>query len=196
MGSPFWAIVFLAIALALLFAEVFIPSGGMILAAAVLCVILSLWSANAAWWDSNQTLFWGFVATAVILIPISLSSAIALWPRTALGRKSEPPTLEEVTPYLEEQRRLEQLIGQTGEADTPLNPGGLIRIQGKRLHCRSEGMIVAKGTPVVVLAVSGNSLLVREAPAQPKTALDSDLTAQTPPPARTDGTLDFDVPTT
>ncbi len=194
MGPSFLAIVLLAVALALFFAEVFIPSGGMILAGAIVCVVCSIWSAQSAWWVSNQPMFWGFVAISLILIPTSIASAISLWPMTTLGKKSEPPTLEEVTPYLEEQRRLEQLLGQVGVTETHLNPGGIVRIQERRIHCRSEGMIVSKGTPVTIIAVEGNGVIVREAavtvrnqPETPKVNDDSLSPAANP--------LDFDVPT-
>lgn len=197
MNPAFWAIVLLAIGLALFFAEVFIPSGGMILASAVLCVVLSVWSAHTAWWGTNQALFLGFVGVALLLIPITLFCAISLWPRTTLGRRAEPPTLEEVTPYLEEQRRLEQLIGQEGVADTPLNPGGILRIREKRIHCRTEGMIVMKGRRVTVLAVAGNGLLVREVSVDDESTSESGSVAdERAPKKKPADSLDFDLPDT
>ena len=98
---------------------------------------------------------------ALVLLPASVAAAIQVWPHTPMGKMMEPPTAEEVTPYVEEQRRLSRLIGQIGETVTPLNPAGIILIGGERVHCFSEGLVVDRGTDVRVLAVQGNRLLVR-----------------------------------
>lgn len=199
MDASFWAIVLLTISLTLFFAELFIPSGGLILLTAVICAASAIWNAYSAWWSSNPPLFWAFVFTTLILIPSSIYLAISLWPKTSIGKRSEPPTLEEVTPYLEEQRRLELLVGQIGLTDTPLNPGGIVRIKDQRYHCRSEGMIVSRDTPVVVLSVVGNGLLVREAPksASPPAGTQSAENSSGKSPEKSPGeTLDFDLPET
>ena len=110
-----------------------------------------------------------------------------------MGRRAEPPTLEEVTPYLEEQRRLEQLVGQIGITETHLNPGGIVRIQDHRIHCRSEGVIVPKGTAVLVIRVSRNGLLVREAPSAAPDRSEG-LADGESRPEKGENPLDFEVP--
>ena len=193
MDSSLWACLLLVFALGLLFAEVFIPSGGMILITAIFCLGGAIWSAWAAWGTSSPAMFWTFVSAAVILVPSSVGAAVWVWPYTAMGRRAEPPTLEEVTPYLEQQRRLEQLIGQIGETATPLNPSGMLRIQGERIHCQSEGVNVQKGRRVKVMGVQGNHVIVREVP--PETFSGHSNSSD---PAKKEGqsSVDFDLPST
>lgn len=194
MNPAFWAIVLLAIGLVLFFAEIFIPSGGMILASALVCVFLSIWSAYSAWWTGNPALFLSFVAVAFILIPLSVGAAISMWPKTPLGRRAEPPRLDEVTPYLEEQRHLEQLLGKTGTTETPLNPGGIVRIRDERIHCRSEGLIVPKGSLVSVIGISGNGLIVRSVPTEsPENSVKSGVSLEKNGKS-TSNRLDFELP--
>lgn len=194
MSPSFWAVILLAISLSLLFAEICIPSGGTILFASIVCIILAIWNAYSAWWNSNPVMFWGFIVISIVLVPLSLFSAISLWPYTPLGKRAEPPTLKEVTPYLEEQRRLEMLIGQIGMTETPLTPSGIVSIKEQRIHCRSEGMIVPAGIPVTILAVVGNGLLVRETKAPTHTSDPENFTDST---EKSPGeSLDFDLPET
>jgi membrane-bound serine protease (ClpP class) len=108
------------------------------------------------------------------------------------------PDLAEVTPYQAEAARLSQLIGKRGVTQTPLNPGGMVRIDGERLHAFSEGLLVDAGRTVEIIEVRGTRVLVRPvsessdpdaarevAAAEP---FDSSVSSSDAPP------LDFDVP--
>lgn len=163
MDPWFLAVLLLILSMALLFAEVLIPSGGILFFASMVALGCAVWSAWSAWWYSNPVLFWSFVMGALVLLPSSVAAAIQVWPHTPMGKMMEPPSTEEVTPYVAEQQRLSKLIGQFGETVTPLNPAGMILINGERVHCFSEGLIIERGMKVRVLAVQGNRLLVRTA---------------------------------
>ena len=68
-----------------------------------------------------------------------------------------------VTPYSSaETKRLLRLINKTGTSLTRLAPGGLVLIDGERLHAESEGMLIPADAAVKVLAMKGNRLLVRQ----------------------------------
>ncbi|MES2790859.1 MAG: NfeD family protein [Planctomycetota bacterium] len=161
MDPWFLAVLLLLLSMVLLFAEVLIPSGGLLFFGSMLALAGAVWSAYSAWWYSNPLLFWGFVIGALILLPASVAAAIQVWPHTPMGKQLEPPTSEEVTPFVVEQQRLGRMIGQIGETVTPLNPAGMVLIAGERVHCFSEGLIVERGVRVRVLAVQGNRVLVR-----------------------------------
>jgi membrane-bound serine protease (ClpP class) len=124
------------------------------------------------------------------LIPSALSGALYVLPRTEFGKQVllEAPDLDEVTPYQEEQRQLQRLVGHVGKTLTLLNPGGLVLVDGTRQHCESEGIMLEAGLPVEVIAVKGNRVVVR--PAE-RHASDSG----TPPESRRpdDNPLDFDL---
>jgi len=196
MDVSIWAVILLLAAALLLFAEVLIPSGGVIFAVSMCCLVLSVISAWNAWWDKYPIYWWTFVGSIVVLFPSVIGAAIYVWPHTAIGKMMEPPTEEEVTPYIEEQRRLERLVGQIGETLTPQNPAGMTRVDGLRVHSLSEGMVIPNGEPVRVLAVRGNRILVRRVTLDESVASDLDSRADVRPEEEAGPSpLDFDVPT-
>ena len=55
---------------------------------------------------------------------------------------------------------LEQYVGRTGAAHTPLRPAGIADLNGVRLNVVTEGDFIERGTPVRVVRVSGNRVVV------------------------------------
>ena len=158
------AVLTLAFGLALLVAEVFIPSGGIIMSAAGIVFVVSVWSAWNAWGKSGDlTLFLIYIAALVVLFPSALGGAFYVFPRTEYGRRlMNPPSLEEMEPFVAETARLARLIGKTGTTVTRLGPGGMVLVEGERMHAESEGMLILNDTLVRILAIKGNRLLVRQ----------------------------------
>jgi len=177
----------------LLVAEVFIPSGGMILIVALACVAISIWCAGQAWWHTERhSGFWLYLGALVVLLPAVVVGAFYVLPRTDFGKNllMQPQDLEELTPYAEEEEHLAGLVGKTGTTLTLLNPGGLVLVDGERLHCESEGLMIDPDRAVRVLSVKGNRLVVRtESPAsEPSGApIDDESLAD-------ESALDFEVP--
>ena len=162
MDYEHYAVLLAIVGLGLLVAEIFIPSGGLILIAAVLTFLASVWCAWEAW-SETLAYFWSFIGALVLLVPAALIGAFYYFPRTELGRRIllEAQSLEELTPFAEEEAFLTQLIGRTGKTITLLNPGGLVLVDHERLHCESQGMLIEPNTDVEVIAVKGNRLVVR-----------------------------------
>lgn len=186
MDPWFLAVLLLLLSMVLLFAEVLIPSGGLLFFGSMVALGCAVWSAWSAWWYANPIMFWSFVMGSLVLLPASVAAAIQVWPHTPMGKLMEPPTAEEVTPYVAEQQRLGRLIGQVGETQTPLNPAGIVLIAGERVHCFSEGLVIDSGTKVRVLAVQGNRLLVRQHTGKEPSGeipANTDLAATNPPAA-------------
>ncbi len=158
------AILTMALGLALLAAEVFIPSGGIIMMASVIVFAISIWSAWQAWFKTEQsTYFIIYIVSLLLMMPTVLSAAFYVFPRTEYGKRlMSPPSLAEMEPYVAETERLLQLVGKMGTSLTSLAPGGLILLDGERLHAESEGILIRPDTPVRVLAMKGNRLLVRQ----------------------------------
>ena len=161
MDYEHYAALLALVGLALIVAEIFIPSGGLILIAAVLSFLASVWCAWEAW---NETLayFWSFLGALVLLIPGVLIGAFYYFPRTEFGRRIllEAQSLDELTPFAEEEAFLSQLIGRIGTTITLLNPSGMVLVDHERLHCESRGMLIEADTDVEVIAVKGNRLVV------------------------------------
>jgi membrane-bound serine protease (ClpP class) len=186
------ALLLMLVGLALLVAEVFIPSGGIILAAALLSLGASIWYAWDAWGDSQPAAWWTYLAVLVALLPTVVIGAFYIFPRTSVGRRIllEAPSLEEVTPFSDEQEGLAGLVGHTGTTLTMLSPGGMVSVDGERLHCESEGMMIDPQQPVEVVAVRANRLVVRlvprDKPAPGPNQRNDDVSGKPP--------LDFDLP--
>ena len=158
-----WAILLLLAGLLLIMLEVFTPSGGIIGVAAAACFAFSILFAWQAWWGTYPLYFWTYLAGMCALIPTAAVLAFRVWPNTPIGRRAilTGPTREEVVPFQEEEARLRELVGEVGLATTVLNPAGMIKVDNERLHCQSEGMVIDAGTPIRIIAVQGNRVIVR-----------------------------------
>jgi membrane-bound serine protease (ClpP class) len=161
MDYQMMAIILLFVGLALMLAEFFIPSGGMISVICVICFVTSIWAAYKAWWPTGY--FWVYVVSLIAIVPSALFGVLRLLESTSLGNRVllTAPDQQEVTPYQAEQARLKALVGQTAKTVTQFNPGGMLVVEGERLHAFSEGLLIPAGTDVVIAEVRGNRLVVR-----------------------------------
>ena len=162
-SNAVFAVILLIVGLSILTAEIFIPSGGLLGVITFLSLLVSLIFAYRAWGVSHPNLFGGFCLLLLILVPTVIGTGLYLLPRTPLGKKVllEAPESENVTPYLEESRRLEKLVGRFGVALTILRPGGLVDVDGTRLHAVSEGLMVEAGESIEIINVRGSQVVVR-----------------------------------
>lgn len=198
MSYELLAILLLVVGCGLIVAEVFIPSGGMILVLCVVTFVASIWCAYKAWWGVSTAYFTTYIAGLLVLIPGVLAGVYKVLNDTKVGDRVllAAPDLSEVTPYQNEQARLAQLIGHAGTAVTPLVPGGMVSVAGERLHAFTEGLLVEQGGDIEVVAVRGTRVLVKPrtaAAADLLTAADSSSTARTEAAASAPP-LDFEVP--
>lgn len=209
MEYSYLAIAMLVVGLVLLIAELFVPSGGLISVGMLVCMAVSVWAAYKAWWDASPWQFWFYIGSVVLLVPASLGGALFLMQRTRLGREVmiNPPSLEEVTGSQEQERHLRQLIGKTGRTLNMFTPGGIVLIDGERMHAESEGMLIDAGASVQVVAIKGNRIVVREiseaaaanaterkSDAAPTAAAGDDFLASSENDAAEEPPLDFEVP--
>jgi membrane-bound serine protease (ClpP class) len=183
-----FAILLLFAGLAVLVAEVFLPSGGLLFCITAVALITSVSFAYAAWWQSNPAAFWTFCAFLLMMIPAVVIVAFSWLPRTRFGKKIllEAPEPEQLTPYAEQSVRLSQLVGKSGVTNTLLNPGGMVTVEGERHHAFTDGLLLDPGVPIEVVDVRGTRLLVR--PPSNKMAAPGDAGDDEAPP------LDFDIP--
>ena len=161
-------IVFLAVALGtgFLICEIFIPSAGILTIGSILCFAVATFSAWRGWYQAGETAWWwGYVFGMILLLPTTISGAVYIFPRTAYGKAvlAIPQSLEEVTPFQEEEARLTSLINSHGQTATMFSPGGMVQIGHEKFHAESDGVLIDAGTDVVVVGVKGNRLIVMSA---------------------------------
>jgi membrane-bound serine protease (ClpP class) len=134
----------------------------------------------------------------LVLIPGVLAGVYKVLNDTKVGDRVllAAPDLNEVTPYQNEQARLAQLIGHPGTAVTPLVPGGMVSVDGERLHAFTEGLLVEQGGDIEVVAVRGTRVLVKPRTTAAADSLAATNGASTPhiEAAASAPPLDFDVP--
>ncbi len=181
MDEVFWPIIFLLTGLLLLTLEMFVPSGGFIGFVAVACLGLGLWNA----FQSSQRLGITFLLVDVVAVPATAIAAFRLWVRSPMGRRFSlaPPDPEEID-VSHRDRRVRDLVGVEGRAQTPLRPCGHVEIQGRRYDGMSESGLIAEGDRVRVIRVRSGQVVVRtmEAPSP----AERPSTAEEPTPPRID----------
>ncbi|MBM83609.1 MAG: hypothetical protein CMJ78_23875 [Planctomycetaceae bacterium] len=163
-NNSLFAILLLAMGLALVVVEGVLASGGIIGIIAACVIVVSGICAWNAWWVSNPLIWWVYVGLVGVAVPGTAIGAIYYLPSTVFGKHimAEPPTSEHVTPVTDQREQLSQLIGSQCVTATRLNPAGFVVVNGERIHCESEGMMVDPKSNVKVIAVKGNHLVVRE----------------------------------
>ena len=160
MTPTYWAIVLFLLGLFLVSLEAFIPSAGM----------LGLVAGSVLIWSIYQ----GFVASTACGISLIVATVVALpmlfvlfvkwWPLTPLGKRmliSVPDDPDELLPDGEVYRQVQSQIGKRGTAVTDLLPNGRITIEGTGFDAVTEGVLVDAGTPIEVIEVQGNRIVVR-----------------------------------
>src|SRR5690606_12673605 len=147
--------------LGLLFAiaEFMLPTGG---ALGVMAMIALVAAAICGFLVSGST---GLMILLVqgVAIPSLLYAAIRIWPHTPMGRRMLLPVnlrSQDVLPDNEIYRRRE-MIGKIGLAKSAMLPSGAILIDGQIYDALAQGVPIDPGTPVRVVAVEGNQLIVR-----------------------------------
>ena len=144
--------VLLGVAVALLVAELFLPTHGVLgvggLGAAVvavfLCTRLNPWAGL------------GLTVALVAVTPLLWAAWLKIWPKTPVGRRmiltASAPRPPEAPVH----------VGQVAVTVSELRPMGVCELEdGTRVEAQSEHGIVPPGTPVRVIAVANNRPTVR-----------------------------------
>ena len=198
-GYVLFTFLLVTLGVGILVAEVFIPSAGLLSILALTSFSASGFCAWKAWYETGHYVWWwGYVVSMVVVLPALVCGGLYILPRTSYGRSifAAPQSLDEVTPFQEEENRLSEMINQTGQATTLFSPGGMVQIGRERIHAESEGMMIEPGTEVVVVGVKGNRLVVRP---QSMHQSEPDASTESPNVLEIDSdneSLDFDVPET
>jgi membrane-bound serine protease (ClpP class) len=137
--------------------------------------------------------WWSFFGVTLFLVPCTVLLGFYWLPHTPLGRQIllEAPQAEDVAPYANEVARLERQIGRIGRTASQLNPGGFVTVDGERLHAFTEGLMVATGTDVEIVAVRGSRVVVRPVTSAPPRQTPVVVEAEAAPEP---STLDFEIP--
>lgn len=149
------AIVLLVVGLGLIVAEVCFPSFGALGVAAAVCLGVACVSAFAA----GSVAGWTFVAVVSVSVPGALWLGFRLLPRSPLAKVlvNKGTSFDQVAAV---DPRNAGLLGCAGTAESMLRPGGTARLGELRVDVVTRGEFLEPGTPVVVVEVEGNRVVV------------------------------------
>lgn len=100
---------------------------------------------------------WVIGLTQIVLAGIVGPAALV----AGMKRMTLKSTLEGGTSFASDYAALN---GKTGESVTELRPAGVAAIEGRRIDVVTGGELVPRGTPVTVVKVEGNRVVVRATP--------------------------------
>ena len=159
MGWLVFAIFLYFACAALIVAEVFVPSGGLLSVCAFACVVGGV----LIFFTHSTTAGWAGVIIAGIMVPSLLVVAYKMFPRTRFGRSvTLTPPQREQGDAIADTRELKELLGAVGNVLTPLRPVGTCDFSGRRVECVAESGYVDKGKKVKVMRVESTQVTVRE----------------------------------
>jgi len=158
MGWLLFAAFLYVVCAALIVAEVFLPSGGILSVCALACLVGGV----TVCFRSSMVAGWVGVVVAAMMVPSLLIGAYKILPKTRFGQRvilARP--VRERGDALSDGPELAQLLGQMGQVLTPLRPVGTCNIAGRRVECVSESGYVPKDNKVTVIRVEGSQVTVR-----------------------------------
>ena len=136
-------------------AEIIIPSGGLI---SIIAIVLFGYSLFLVFHDISMATGIVFITADVILIPILILVGLRLLAKSPAMLKRELSREEGVT---SQPATLTDFLGKEGTAASDLRPAGRAEVDRKRIDVVSRGEYIDKGTAIVVVAVTGNQIIVR-----------------------------------
>ena len=143
---------------ALIVAEVFVPSGGLI----SICALACLAGGIAIFFHHSMIAGWIGIGIAAIMIPSVLVVAYRIFPKTRFGKSvTLTPPERRQGDAIPDTDKLKKLLGAEGVVLTTLRPVGMCDFSGQRVECVAESGYVDKGKKVKVINVESTQLTVR-----------------------------------
>ncbi len=142
--------------IAVLLAEVILPSGGVL---TILAIGLFGYSLYTVFTDISMGVGMVFVVADILILPVVMIAGLKLLAYSPVTlRKS----LKKTGGVSSQSEKLGSYLGKTGKTINSLRPSGTALIEGRRVDVVSGGEFIEKQKSVMVIAVEGNRVVVRE----------------------------------
>ena len=162
ISDPFFAWLLLGIGVALIFLEVFIPSGGIIGIVALAALSLGIYS----FFHQGKVLLGSLTGIGGAVFVISMSSFMLK--RISLAETQDSEAFTSVD------NSLDEIMGRSGVTKSALRPAGVALIDGARVDVVASNGFIENGKLIKVVETSGNRVVVRELPATETQSQESD----------------------
>ncbi|MCB9496739.1 MAG: hypothetical protein H6686_07645 [Fibrobacteria bacterium] len=154
MNPWIWIVLLQILAVALLVAEVFVPSGGLLMIFTLMAAGGSIWTA----FDLGATQGWWVLAADVFLLPLAGWKALETIPRTSAA-------LQATVEGRSGDAGLANLVGALGTCQTDLRPVGRVKVGDLLVDAQMAHGFLAAGSSVRVTRFEAGHLFVE--PAEP-----------------------------
>ena len=160
-------ILMFVVGLGLILVEVFvIPGFGVAGIGGIIMILASLFLSLIS---QDPFLDWDDVSNAIIQLSISLLAALILLillarflPKSNIFKKFILSEEEKATEGYTSRTSFSELLGAEGKSLTTLRPAGTAEINGKRVDVVTDSEYIEHGKPIIVTAVEGMRVVVRE----------------------------------
>lgn len=153
-----WAILLLGLGIALVVAEVLFPSFGVLSVLATAAIVAAIALAFA----EDVSTGYGFLVATAVLLPTAILVGLKFFPKSPMGKHMVVGGLSFESQAATDDRDL-GLTGEVGLLEADCHPTGVARLAGRRVDVVSRGEPIEAGTPVRVLEVRGNRIVVARA---------------------------------
>jgi membrane-bound serine protease (ClpP class) len=157
MEPKVWSLLLCVLMMAATVLELLTPMMGGFTLAALAAAVGSVLVA----FQASDSFGYVMIAANLLLFPSVLALGLHFLKRSPLMLHQE---LKSGAPTSSDSAVLANLAGQQGVALTPLRPGGSAMINNVKIDVVAEGKFVEANTPVKVLRVEGNRVLVEPIP--------------------------------
>jgi len=145
-----------AIGILVIFAEIFIPSFGLL---AVIALAVFSYSLYLVFTTISSTVGLVFAGLDLILVPVCVVFGMKILAKSPLALRQE---LSRKQGVVSQAKELETYLHLKGVSITDLRPAGMAEINTKRLDVVTDGEYIEANTPVVVTSVTGNRIIVQK----------------------------------
>jgi len=156
MGVLIIPIILQVAGVVVIIAEIVLPSGGLL---SIIAAGLFGYSLYTVFTEVSAFAGMVFVIADVILLPVVLILGIKL---LAVSPVTLRTRLSKTNGYSSQLESLNAFKGHSGTALTTLRPAGTALIDDQRVDVVSRGEYIEKGAAVVVVAVDGNRVVVKQ----------------------------------
>lgn len=152
----FIPIILQLVGIGIVIAEIILPSGGILSILAVGILVYSLYLVF-----ENISIFAGTVLLIVdlVTIPVLIILGIKFLSRSSIVTLRQ--TLSSELGVTSQSEDLKDYMELEGVALTDLRPAGMASINDRRTDVVTRGEYLVKGTPIVVIKITGNQIVVK-----------------------------------
>ena len=137
-------------------AEIILPSGGIL---SILATGLFGYSLYLVFTNISASAGMAFIIADLFIVPILLYFGIKFLAKSPVTLRTKLSKQDGVTVQSPDQN---DFLGSVGLAITDLRPSGVARIKDQRLDVVTRGEYLENRTEIIVIAVSGNQIVVKQ----------------------------------